>query len=186
MNEILLVNKDDIVAIADATREKAGISNKLTLSDIANSISSISGGDSGDGGIDFFEANKHINIEWNLLVSGDTFLSLDDFYLEWCDIDSENGYIQKQYLSLSSPITQVNGVVYCLPLYLWIMVSSNYALGQAWIDQIEIIDANTGNEIYDEICEYNVYDSGNSNILMLKPYNENYSDIVINIYYSIG
>ena len=44
MSEILLVNKNDVVAIADAARAKAGIDDKLTLSGIVNTIDSIGAG----------------------------------------------------------------------------------------------------------------------------------------------
>lgn len=44
MSEILLVNKSDVVAIADAARAKAGIDDKLTLSGIVNTIDSIGAG----------------------------------------------------------------------------------------------------------------------------------------------
>ena len=182
MSEILLVNKSDVVAIADAAREKAGIDDKLTLSGIVNTIDSIG---AGDNGIDIFEANKHININWNINSSGDNFFALDNFYIDWYQIDSETGKIIKEGIDLSQ-VTSETGVINCLPLCLELFAdSSSFFMGQAWIDSVEIVDENTGDEITSTVS-YSYMDGGNMILLMFTSNIENYDDITINIYYSIG
>lgn len=42
MNELIIANRSDVVAIADAVRNKIGITNELTLGEIASGINSIS------------------------------------------------------------------------------------------------------------------------------------------------